>query len=59
MREITLKKNEICFLKSVCDLIENNINSENKISINAFQISKDLGITYNGVRKIIKRLKEI
>lgn len=59
MHKIYLKQNEITFLKSVCGLIDENVLLENKRNVSAFQISQNSGISYNTVRKIIKKIKDL
>ena len=64
MTRFYFNQNEIIFLKTVCELLEsnihkNNIKKEQYININAFTISKKCGISYNSIRKNIKKIMEL
>lgn len=55
----TFKENELKILKSICNLIEFNVNNDNKVNINYYTLCVDSGVSYNTVRNKIKKLKEI
>ena len=64
MTRLYFNQTEITFLKTVWELLDNNIEKNNikkeqYININAFTISKKCGISYNSVRKNIKKMMEI
>ena len=53
---IYLKQNEIIFLKTVCEMLEDNIINDSKSKINAYQIAKKSGVSYNTIRKNINKI---
>lgn len=64
MTRLYFNQTEITFLKTVCELLDNNIEKNNikkqqYININAFTIAKKCGISYNSVRKNIKKIMEL
>ena len=64
MTRLYFNQKEIIFLKTVCELLDNNIEKNNikkeqYININAFTIAKKCGISYNSVRKNIKKIMEL
>lgn len=64
MIRLYFKENEIIFLKTICKLLENNIDKNNlrneqKINVNAFTIAKKSGISYDTVRKNIRKIMEL
>ena len=54
--ELYLKQNEIIFLKTVCTMLEDNINNDSKSNISVYQISKKSGVSYNTIRKNINKI---
>lgn len=64
MTRLYFNQKELIFLKTVCELLDNNIEKNNikkeqYININAFTIAKKCGISYNSVRKNIKKIMEL
>ncbi|QKF73277.1 hypothetical protein AFAEC_1128 [Aliarcobacter faecis] len=59
MSRLYFKQNEILVLNAMCELVQDNIENEKKINISAFTIAKRCGISYNAVRRNIKRLMEL
>ena len=59
MLRIYITENELNLIKSVCRLIEINIENDVKKNISCYQIAKDIGISYNTVRKSINKIKEL
>ena len=59
MLRIYITENELNLIKSVCRLIEINIENDEKKNISCYQIAKDIGISYNTVRKSINKIKEL
>lgn len=64
MNRFYFKQNEIIFLKTVCEMLENNLNinhikNDNQININAMTIAIKSGISYPTVRKNIKKIMEL
>lgn len=64
MIRLYFKENEIIFLKTICKLLENNIDKNNlrneqKVNVNAFTIAKKSGISYDTVRKNIRKIMEL
>ena len=64
MTRLYFNQKEIIFLKTVCELLDNNIEKNNikkeqYINISAFTISKKCGISYNTVRKNIRKIMEL
>lgn len=54
--ELYLKQNEIIFLKTVCTMLEDNINNDSKSNISVYQIAKKSGVSYNTIRKNINKI---
>ncbi len=54
--ELYLKQNEIIFLKTLCMMLEDNITNDSKNKINAYQIAKKSGVSYNTIRKNINKI---
>lgn len=64
MTRLYFNQKEIIFLKTVCELLDdniekNNIKKEQYINISAFAIAKKCGISYNSVRKNIRKIMEL
>ena len=59
MLRIYITENELNLIKSVCRLIEINIENDDKKNISCYQIAKEVGISYNTVRKSINKIKEL
>ena len=59
MTRIYLKDNELKTLKAVCNMLEENISNDDKTMITASALAKNLGVSYNTVRKNIKKLKDL
>ncbi len=59
MLRIYITENELNLIRSVCKLIELNILNDDKKNISCYQIAKDIGISYNTVRKSINKIKEL
>lgn len=57
MTRLYFKQNEILFFNALINMVENNINNENKINITAFTIAKESGLTYRTVRNKLKQLQ--
>lgn len=57
MTRLYFKQNEILFFNALINMVENNINNENKINITAFTIAKETGLTYRTVRNKLKQLQ--
>ena len=57
MTRLYFKQNEILFFNALINMVENNINNENKINITAFTIAKQTGLTYRTVRNKLKQLQ--
>ena len=57
MTRLYFKQNEIIFFNALINMVENNINNENKINITAFTIAKETGLTYRTVRNKLKQLQ--
>lgn len=57
MTRLYFKQNEILFFNVLINMVENNINNENKINITAFTIAKETGLTYRTVRNKLKQLQ--
>lgn len=57
MTRLYFKQNEILFFNALINMLENNINNENKINITAFTIAKETGLTYRTVRNKLKQLQ--
>ena len=56
--EIYFKDNEIAFLKTICLMLDDNVKGESK-NITAYTIAKNSGVSYNTVRKNIKKIKDL
>jgi hypothetical protein len=54
--ELYLKQNEIIFLKTVCTMLEDNINNDSKSNISVYQIAKKSGVSYKTIRKNINKI---
>lgn len=57
MTRLYFKQNEILFFNALINMVENNINNENKINITAFTIAKETGLAYRTVRNKLKQLQ--
>ena len=59
MLRIYITENELNLIKSLCRLIDINIETDVKKNISCYQIAKEVGISYNTVRKSINKIKEL
>ena len=59
MHKILIKENEFKIFKTLCSLLHNNVTLFDKVDINPYQIAKKTGVSYNTVRNVIKKNKDL